>query len=168
MCAKQMSSGHTDLVRTGILIHPAALIQKTLVIVPDKRIAQTNRVTGNRAVGLTPGCRGNITPDRGCCRRFVSRRRRRFGSRTRGSSGYGVGDGSKGADGSGLGSGTPDKSWICCSSSAVSCIADSEVLTEDSDCADSSDRGSACHEQAATLVSTANVATSISALVRRI
>ena len=51
---------------------------------------------------------------------------------------------------------------------AVSCVANSEVLREDSDCADSAGRGSACHEQAATLVSTANVATSISALVRRI
>lgn len=50
-----MPSGHADLVRTRILIHPAALIQKTLVIAPDKRSVKTNRVTGNRAVGLTPG-----------------------------------------------------------------------------------------------------------------
>lgn len=168
MRAKQMPSGHADLVRTRILIYPAALIQKTLVIAPDKRSVQTNRVTGNRAVGLTPCCRGNITPDdvaaAGSGVGAASVRESEPGE----GSGCGVGDGSGNAAGSGLGSGTPDKSGICCSSSAVSCVADSEVLREDSDCADSAGRGSACHEQAATLVSTANVATSISALVRRI
>ena len=163
-----MPSGHADLVRTRILIYPAALIQKTLVIAPDKRSVQTNRVTGNRAVGLTQaawatspqtevaaagsgvgaGVGSGVGPGEG--------------------SGCGVGDGSGNAAGSGLGSGTPDKSGICCSFSAVSCVANSEMLREDSDCADSAGRGSACHEQAATLVSTANVATSISALVRRI
>lgn len=164
-----MPSGHADLVRTRILIYPAALIQKTLVIAPDKRSVQTNRVTGNRAVGLTPGCRGNITPQT-----EVAAAGSGVGAGVGSGvgpgegSGCGVGDGSGNAAGSGLGSGTPDKSRICCSFSAVSCVANSEMLREDSDCADSAGRGSACHEHAATLVSTANVATSISALVRRI